>query len=82
MKILAFDTTATIESVAILIDNEVVLVKELQQRSSAAEILTSNISEIMVQQKLQFSDLDAIAVTRLNQKIATFAAPLFLRYWR
>ncbi len=64
MKILAFDTTANIESVAILIDGEVVAVRVLQQRSAAAEILTSEIAAIMAQQSLQFSDFDAIAVTK------------------
>lgn len=64
MKILAFDTTANIESVAILIDGEVVAVRVLLERSAAAEILTSEIATIMAQQNLQPSDFDAIAVTK------------------
>ena len=64
MKILAFDTTADIESVAILIDGEVVAVRVLPERSAAAEILTSEIAAIMAQNNLQPSDFDAIAVTR------------------
>ncbi len=63
MKILAFDTTATIESVAVYVDDRVVSVKPLMQRLSAAEILTTNIAEIMSEQNLQFSDLDAIVVS-------------------
>lgn len=64
MKILAIDTTATIESVAIMVDGAVVNKESLQQRSSAAELLTSAIQRSMQEVGLDFKDLDAIAVTR------------------
>ena len=64
MNILAIDTTADIESVAILKDGEVPCARSLKQRSTAAEVLTSEIEKIMSDQGLEFSDLDAIAVTR------------------
>lgn len=64
MKILAIDTTANIESVAILKDNYIVAVRKLQQRSTAAETLTSEIAKIMSEQGLEFPDLDAIAVAK------------------
>lgn len=64
MRILAIDTTANIESVAILKDGEASSFRTLRQRSTAAEALTGEIEKIMSEQGLEFSDLDVIAVTR------------------
>lgn len=64
MKILAFDTTGEIESVAILDAGKIVDLIEIENRSSAAELLIPAIDEVMGQNNLEFDDLGAIATSK------------------
>ena len=64
MKILSFDTTGEIESVAILDAGKIVDLIEIEKRSSAAELLIPAIDQIMQKNNLEFSDLDAIVTAK------------------
>jgi len=63
MKILAFDTSAKVGSVAIMDDEEVVAVREYSSPSGHAEILISEITAVLKRGKCRLCDVEGIAVS-------------------
>ncbi|MCQ2959132.1 MAG: tRNA (adenosine(37)-N6)-threonylcarbamoyltransferase complex dimerization subunit type 1 TsaB [Bacteroidales bacterium] len=63
-KILSIETATTVCSVAIHADGTCIAVKEIQEQNAHSEKLTVLIEEILQEQKLQVSDLSAIAISK------------------
>ncbi len=61
--ILQIETATTVCSVALTKDGEVVAYKQLDERNIHAEIITLFIEELITNAAIQYSDLDAIAVS-------------------
>ncbi len=64
MKILAFDTTGEVNSVAILDAGRGMDLLKIEGESKGAELLVPAIDEIMKKNNLEFTDLDAIATSK------------------
>lgn len=64
MKILAFDTTGEIESIAILDAGKIIDISQIEKRSSAAELLIPAIDQIMQKNNLEFEGLSAIVTAK------------------
>lgn len=63
MTILQIETATTVCSVALARDGKVLSFKQLDERNIHAEIITLFIEELITGAGIQFSDLDAIAVS-------------------
>ena len=64
MKILAFDTTNSTLSVAILFDKKLVAKKDIFENNRQAEMLVPAIEECLKQLDIWYQDLDLIAFTK------------------
>ena len=62
--ILSIETATPVCSVALTKDNKIIGIKESDQKNSHSEIVTVFIDELMKENKLVFSDLDAVAVSK------------------
>ena len=63
MKILAFDTTNSTLSVAVLFDKKIVAKKDIYESNQQAEMLVPSIEECLRQAGIWYKDLDLIAFT-------------------
>jgi tRNA threonylcarbamoyladenosine biosynthesis protein TsaB len=63
MRILAFDTTATNFSVALLLDQKILSKNTIIESGKQAEFLIPEIENLLKQNKIWYQDLDLIAVT-------------------
>jgi len=63
MTILQIETATTVCSVALARDGKVLSFKQLDERNIHAEIITLFIEELITEAAIQYSDLDAIAVS-------------------
>ncbi|WP_295772497.1 tRNA (adenosine(37)-N6)-threonylcarbamoyltransferase complex dimerization subunit type 1 TsaB [uncultured Mucilaginibacter sp.] len=61
--ILQIETATTACSVAIASQNEILAVKELNQRNVHAEVITVFIEEVFAALQMQYADIDAVAVS-------------------
>lgn len=64
MKILAFDTTNSTLSIALLRDQKVLAKTTIFENGKQAEILVPEIEKILTQNKIWYSDLDLICATQ------------------